>query len=345
MASQTRQNHDYMTSLTPKIYPPLVENLLAAPGSFAFPQAIEIASRYLQTGNETADSPLFRYYVNPALSFPPRDIEFLEFVNKEGEPPQVRLMLNLMGLHGAVSPLPAYFTEYIAQHADDQDALRDFLDIFNNRLISILHEAWRKYRYYVQYRILASDRLSNLFFGFIGAGHQEIRQAKELKWPRLMAYMGLIAFNGESTGSMEHILRHYFSLQDITILSCIRRWVSVPDDQRTRLGEQNCCLGENFVTGDEVSDQTGKFRICISNLTWKAFNEFLPSGINFSALQTLIKFVLRSRLDFDLELHLRSEDVKPWSLDVTGSCYLGWSTWAGDGGDGIVILNIDQQGL
>jgi type VI secretion system protein ImpH len=334
-----------MKHSAPENHPPLVENMLAAPGGFAFPQVVEIATRYLQSRGETVLPDTFRYSVNPALSFPPRDIESLEFVFREEHPPQVALTLNLMGLHGAGSPLPAYFTEYVAQHADEEDPLRDFLDIFNHRLIGLLHETWRKYRYYAQYRAQATDLLSNRFFGFIGAGHKDIRGARELKWPRLMAYMGLIAFNGESAGSLENILRHYFSHKDIKIIPFIRRWVAVPADQQTRLGERSCCLGEDFITGEEVPDQTGKFRIRISNLTWAGFNAFLPSGTNFSELQTLVKFILRSRLDFDVELRLLPEELKPWLLDGANECFLGWSTWAGDGGDGIVILDIDHQEL
>ena len=111
-----------------------------------------------------------------------------------------------------------------------------------------------------------------------------------------MAYMGLIAFNGESAGSLESILRHYFRHEHIAIVPCIRRWVAVPEDQQTRLGAANDCLNLDFILGSEVPDQTGKFRIRVTDLTWERFNDFLPCGKDFTALQTLVKFVLRSRL-------------------------------------------------
>lgn len=345
MASQTGQNSKFMSMGDLTASPALLVEMLQTPGSFAFPQAVEIATRYLRVQGNAVTAETFRYNVNPALSFPPGDIEALDFITVEGSPPQVTLTLNLMGLHGAGSPLPAYFTEYVAQHSDEQDPLRDFFDIFNHRLIGLLHSTWLKYRYYVQYKALAADRLSGSFFGFIGAGHKKIRQAKELKWPRLMAYMGLIAFNGESAGSLENILRHYFTHNAISIIPCIHRWVAVPGDQQTRLGESNCNLGEDFILGQEVPDQTGKFRISIADLTWERFNEFLPSGKYFAELQTLVKFILRSRLDFDVELRLLPEEVRLWSLETHSGCRLGWSTWAGDGGDGAVVLEIDHQEL
>jgi len=157
--------------------------------------------------------------------------------------------------------------------------------------------------------------------------------------------MGLIAFSGESAGSLENILRHYFTHEDISIIPCIRRWVAVPEDQQTHLGESGCLLGEDFIAGQEVQDQTGKFRISIANLTWERFNAFLPSGRNFDELQTLVKFILRSRLDFDVELRLLPEEIPLWRLDADSQSHLGWSTWAGDGGDGVVVLEINHQEL
>jgi len=160
-----------------------------------------------------------------------------------------------------------------------------------------------------------------------------------------MAYMGLIAFNGESAGSLESILRHYFRHEHIAIVPCIRRWVAVPEDQQTRLGAANDCLNLDFILGSEVPDQTGKFRIRVTDLTWERFNDFLPCGKDFTALQTLVKFVLRSRLDFDLELRLLPDEIRPWRLEEHNQCRLGWSVWAGEGGNGVVTLETDHREL
>ncbi|MDR2821284.1 MAG: type VI secretion system baseplate subunit TssG [Desulfovibrio sp.] len=345
MAGKTGQNTPHLTMPDDMPYPPLVRDMVVSPGPFAFPQAVDIAGRYLRSKGHDLSPDSFRYSVNPALSFPPSDIAALDFIMHDDAQPQITMMLNLMGLHGSGSPLPAYFTEYIAQHADEPDALRDFFDIFNHRLIVLLEIIWKKYRYYAQYQAHASDMFSHRFFGFIGVTSSTLREAKQLRWPRLMAYMGLIAFNGEASGSLESILRHYFSHRTINIIPCIRRWVAVPKDQQTFLDENNFSLGEDFILGDDVPDQTGKFRIQITDLTWEMFNAFLPSGKNYDVLQTLVKFVLHSRLDFDVELHLLPNEIRPWILDADSECRLGWSVWSGDGGDGIVILETDHQEL
>jgi len=325
--------------------PEVFAHLLRVPGAYALMQALDVTARNLRGQGKAVSEATFRYSVNPALSFPPGDIAELRIDETDGADPRAHLMLNLLGLHGAGSPLPAYFTEHVAQHADEANPLRYFLDIFNHRLVCLLPETWTKYRYYAQYESRAVDALSRRFAGFMGVGHRASREAKNLRWPRLMAYMGLIVFSGEAAGSMESILRHYFSHEDISVIPCIRRWVDIPQDQQTGLGTENSTLGSGFLLGSSVADQTGKFRIRIADLAWRRFNEFLPSGNHFGELQTLINFILRSRLDFDVELCLRPGEIPEWRLEESNECRLGWSVWAGEGGDGVVVLETDHQGL
>ncbi|MDR3074085.1 MAG: type VI secretion system baseplate subunit TssG, partial [Deltaproteobacteria bacterium] len=235
------------------------------------------------------------------------------------------------------------FTEHVARHQGEGDALQDFLDAVNHRLVSLLHASWRKYRYYVQYRRQAVDPLSARFLSLIGARSGETRGAREIQWPRLLAYMGLIALNGEAAGSLESILRHYFGRQEIRIVPCIRRWVAIPGDQQTRLGTANRVLGEDFILGDEVEDQTGKFRISISQLGWEDFLSFLPCREKFHELRDVVKFVMKSRLSFDVELRLKPGEVREWRLGGDDGPLLGWNTWSGEGGDGVLVLDTNHE--
>lgn len=313
-----------------------------SPGSFAFAQAVSIIRHYLSCQGVAEPEKALRFRVNPNLSFPPGDMESLAFTGHGGNK-KALLVLNLMGLHGAGSPLPVYFTEHVAQHQDDPDALRDFFDLFNHELIDILYGAWRKYRYYLRYKEGATDALSRRFLGFIGMGYKQLRKNEELNWSRLLAYMGLIAFKSDAAGSLESTLRHYFSHAAVHVVQCIRRIVDIPEDQLCRLGVANCQMEKDCLIGEHVPDQTGKFRILISDLSWLRFNSFLPDQTIFAELAMLVKMVLRSRLQFDVELRLRPEEIRPLVIGDKSETKLGWSTWLGDGGNGVVVLEPGYQ--
>ena len=348
MAASTGQTDAVMTPTVHRSAPSrkqktaVYSRLEESPGSFAFAQAVNIVRRYLAGQGVSAPEKALRFRVNPNLSFPPGDMESLTF-SGEGERTRALLVLNLMGLHGAGSPLPVYFTEHVAQHQDDPDALRDFFDLFNHEFVDILYGAWRKYRYYLQYREGAEDALSRRFLGFIGMGYEQLRENEGLNWSRLLAYMGLIAFKSDAAGSLESILRHYFAHAAVHVVQCIRRIVDIPEDQLCRLGVANCHLERDCLIGEHVPDQTGKFRILLADLSWRRFNAFLPDQTIFVELAMLVKMVLRSRLQFDVELRLRPEEIHPLVIGDASETKLGWSTWLGDGGEGVVILEPGHQ--
>jgi predicted component of type VI protein secretion system len=67
-----------------------------------------------------------------SLAFPSCDIESVEEI-EDGHPPY-RLTAAFLGIYGAHSPLPSFYSEEILFRSEDVDPVRGFLDIFNNRL-------------------------------------------------------------------------------------------------------------------------------------------------------------------------------------------------------------------
>src|SRR6185295_15956114 len=56
-----------------------------------------------------------------------------------------------MGLSGAVSPLPTYMVEEVAHDDDDTPVLRNFLDIFHHRFISLIYRAVTRFDFALEY--------------------------------------------------------------------------------------------------------------------------------------------------------------------------------------------------
>ena len=86
----------------------------------------------------------------PSLAFPAAEIQRLEL--PEDDAGQPRMDVNFLGLTGPQGVLPIYYTQLIAERARLRDtAIRDFLDIFNHRMISLFYRAWEKYRFPIGY--------------------------------------------------------------------------------------------------------------------------------------------------------------------------------------------------
>ena len=73
-----------------------------------------------------------RFRANPILAFPAEEIASIEPPADPADP--VVVTANLFGLYGPSSPLPPSLTERVIL-AEEAGALRDFLDLFNHRLL------------------------------------------------------------------------------------------------------------------------------------------------------------------------------------------------------------------
>lgn len=98
-----------------------------------------------------------RFRPHPGMGFPSSEIRGIEDPEPEHShlPPTVRV--NFMGLYGVESPLPTHYIDDIAQRRDGCEATRDFLDIFNHRLITQYYRIWRKYSYPATYQAGGAD--------------------------------------------------------------------------------------------------------------------------------------------------------------------------------------------
>ncbi|WP_313517721.1 type VI secretion system baseplate subunit TssG [Pseudomonas sp.] len=279
------------------------------------------------------------FQANPSLGFPGSDIDQLQFFEEAGEL-RARLRINLVGLCGAGSPLPAFYADQALDDGEEGNPTRAFLDLFNGRLQRLLLPIWRKYRYRAGFHPGAADAFSAHLFALIGLGGEAIRDASELNWKRLLPYLGLLSLRAHSAALIESVLRYYFKHAELFIEQCIERQVTILHEQLNRLGLANSQLGESLVLGERVRDRGGKFRIHIRQLSWQRFHEFLPIGVGYQPLCALARFTLRDPLDYDIRLQLRQDEIRELRLGADNPCRLGWTSWLGRlRADGLVTLS------
>lgn len=278
------------------------------------------------------------FQANPGLGFPGNDIDRVTFFVERGQL-RARMRLNVLGLVGANSPLPAFYAEHALSERAGGNPVADFLDVFHHRLHRLMLPLWRKYRYRVCFRAGASDSFSEQMFALIGLGGRAIRNATQLDWNRLLPYLGLLGMRAHSAALIETVLRYYFKHSQLMIEQCVKRKVVIGPRQCNQLAQANSRLGQDLVLGRQVVDRAGKFRVHLQDLDWQRFHDFLPGGASYSPLCALVRFAVRDPLDFDLRLALRPGEVRALHIGQRNVCRLGWTSWMGQArADGVLIL-------
>jgi type VI secretion system protein ImpH len=319
---------------------PSVAELLFEEGyRFEFFQAVRLLERLypgrLPVGrhaNPAKEAVRFRALLS--LTFPPSAIH--EVVHSDDDKQPAEAVVAFMGLTGLMGVLPRHYTELLLERVRYKDfTLRDFLDIFNHRMISLFYRAWEKYRFPIAYeRARPSsgdyDPFSICLFHLIGMGTEGLRGRLKSGDEALLYYSGLVAQQPRSASALQALLGDFFAAP-VAVAQFIGAWLTLESENRTRLGssDANNRLGTTAILGSKCWDQQAGFRLIIGPLTFKQFREFLPSGGAFGALIELTRFFIGMTLDFDVQLVLKAAEVPGCRLGSPGpqALRLGWSSW------------------
>jgi type VI secretion system protein ImpH len=254
------------------------------------------------------------------------------------------MAVNFFGLSGALGVLPTRYSELILERLHARDAtLRDFLDIFNHRLISLLYRAWEKYRFPIAYERSGEDPVSGYLLALIGLGMPALRGRQVISDQALIGYEGLLAQFPRSATAFRQILTDYFGvLAEVEpFAGC---WRPLDSGSQTMLeggfsrSEQ---LGAGVVMGDEVWDQQSLVRLRLGPMPLATYNSFLPGGDAHEPLRAWARFFCGEDVDVEVQLVLQREEAPRCSLDspenpepgfsVNGAASqaprLGWVSW------------------
>jgi type VI secretion system protein ImpH len=155
----------------------LIEELYEHPYEFDFFQAVQILERAdsgrIAIGLQgPPDREAVRLRSLASLNFPPSSIYALEkgiaIPGRPMAPPAMTVAFG--GLFGPDGALPTHYTQAIIRllergRGDEKTSLRDWLDLFNHRLIALFYRSWEKYRCtvpfvrYMRARMLAEGGL------------------------------------------------------------------------------------------------------------------------------------------------------------------------------------------
>lgn len=276
---------------------------------------------------------------NASIAFPGSDLSGLA----QSDAGQFILTTQFLGFSGSQSPLPGYYLDRMAQEsAQNEEGLKEFLDLFSHRWTQFAYHAWRKYRYHICFRNGGTDAFSQRMYALVGLGNASVRGRLAINHSKMLAYAGILATPGRSPDVVCNLVSHCFDLPEVSIDSWQLRKVPIDPAQQNRLGVRNpknktsgyvpgrSVVGVNFTLGARVPDRSGKFLLRISNLSMARYLSFLPDGEHHQALTMFVSFLLRDQFAWDLRLDLAPEQAKGMRLgDVSRSC-IGRTAFIGE---------------
>jgi type VI secretion system protein ImpH len=253
----------------------------------------------------------------------------------------IELTQTVFGLTGPSGALPHAFSELVHLSVRERNpGLRDFLDIFNNRLGGLHFEAWAKHRLMVELersaRLELPHPIDAALRAVIGFGLPSMLLRTASDDDTLVHYGGLLSRGARSAQAVEQLLRGATGLP-IRVEQFHGRWLPIAESDRSRLPAAErpsgafCRLGEDMVIGERIHDVQSTVRLVVGPVGYADFRALLPDGLGARGFGDLAAVALGPEMSFRLSIELLPDELPPLRLErddhpETGS-RLGWNTW------------------
>ncbi|MFM2096746.1 MAG: hypothetical protein RIS70_3870, partial [Planctomycetota bacterium] len=272
--------------------PSVAERLAKEPWRFDFFQAVRLLEqidreragrgsnepRSLVGNDGPAARELARFHAVASHSFPAATVAALRGLDPQkiassstqatSEPAPVALDVPFIGLFGPQGVLPQHYTQLVIDRTRKKDfSLRDFLDIFNHRVISYFYRAWEKYRFAIGYeRALLKqesdpaadeDLFTSCLFSLVGMAPPSLRGRMDFSDRILLYYAAHFTQRTRTAWALGAMIQDYFDVP--TRIDQFRgQWLYLSAENQSKLSADvdadnlNNRLGMDVIVGDRV---------------------------------------------------------------------------------------------
>jgi type VI secretion system protein ImpH len=254
---------------------------------------------------------------------------------------QIELTQTVFGLTGPSGALPHAFSELVHLSVRERNpGLRDFLDLFNNRLSGLYFEAWAKHQLAAEFergaRLELPRPIDAALRAVVGFGLPSMLDRTAADDNTLVHYGGLLSRNARSAQAVEQLLGGATGLP-IRVEQFHARWLPIAKDDRTLLPAPGrpqgsfCRLGDDMVIGERIYDIQSTVRLIVGPVGYSDFRALLPDGTSSRGFGDLAAVALGPEMSFRLSIELKPDELPSLRLESrdhpeTGS-RLGWNTW------------------
>ena len=359
----------------------LITRLVNDPHQFDFFQAVRLAqgATYVDavaagraapgevgsTGPNAEEDPAVTLHCAVTLGFPGAAITSARIESgaegdadeAAGETPRVHLEVACFGLVGPMGSLPVYYTTLVVDRIRRfrDRSLQAFLDIFNQRAISLLYRAWAKYRQPVQAErtllrgvgtewddgaVRPRDAMTAVVACLVGLGGRGQGGKLAVDDDVIFRYAGHYAHYPRCAESLELLLTDLYGVP-VNVHQFIGRWLDLEKPDQTRLGTRetpdgwNTRLGSMAIVGSRVWSVQSVLELSAGPLSLSQFRRRLPGTTELAKIGDLARLYINLNYDIRVRPLLAAAQV-PMSrlggplVEADGApagSRLGWTTW------------------
>ncbi|WP_224361407.1 type VI secretion system baseplate subunit TssG [Hyalangium versicolor] len=261
------------------------------------------------------------------MAFPPSDIVQVKPPTRPGEAPE--LTAAFLGLGGVQGPLPRPFAQQLRDRTRAGDTgLRDFLDIFHHRLLSLLYQGRVRRRAWLEPGPPDSHAVARYLYAWMGLGTRGTRGRLEVEDRVLLRYAGLLAHRPVSLEALRALLSDALGV-GVKPRAPRGAWLKLEDDQRTHVGltGRNQRLGRGAVLGTRAWLEQAGVELELGPLSWRRYVDLLPGGRGLGTLRSLTRFAIGPSPEVSLVLSVRTSEIPEQPLGASSGSRLGWTSW------------------
>lgn len=222
------------------------------------------------------------------------------------------LEVSSFGLTGVSGVLPHHYTELILQRMKHKDyALRDFLDLFNHRLISLYYRAWEKYQYAVHHQRYLWGQPTDI--------HQALYSLTGASEDNDIYWGGLLAKTVRNAASLKAILSQTLKC-DVDIDEFVGRWIPLQANEQTALCSRaepeglHAQLGQTTVLGKQVWNVNAAIRIILHVKEAQLTRRLIQKSDLMTRLNHLARHFVPQSTQVDWEVQTHYVDLPQASL-------------------------------
>lgn len=340
----------------------VTERLLEAPYEFDFFQAVRLLEQIGRgrSPEGSAREPVgrdrpphqeaVRFRGHVSHSFPVGEVHSIKTSDARPldapECPPPEMVVAFMGMIGPNAALPQHYTRTVIERLRSHDyALRDFLDLFHHRAVSLFFRAWDKYRVTDAYARSAGapDREDHDLFMqalrcLVGRGTGGQTRRLDFSDEQFVQYAGYFSRPRPQAVALGRMLSSTFGVP-VEVCQFQGEWLYLSEDEQSTLPTfefpdgRNNILGRNVLVGERVWNVQSKFRLRVGPIDAATAWRFLPTGDLLKPFCQLTRSYVGVEFDFDVQLSVFAAHVPGCQLGGTVSrgSQLGWNTWLHSG--------------